>query len=264
MTATDDIFKHTEVGSAMTEAEYDLAGSHSAVNQTTGDTLYFDGSYWARTTVIQVNGSNPVLNSGRVEFPTLDAGNNLWFRVGGQTEDDVFLGFDDDQRDTPSLDRLLHLKGRPATAAQTISTTGYVLDSQYWDGASSVEKSFEWTGYVNPADGSQQLLCEIPTGTPMFAFWGTGVLEVGRASSTPAIWFNSNAVGSNDFQFIHDGSSTLKLQSTPGTDKFSWSNGGDFFVLTAAKGIVLKNAAGTVTKRVRLNDAGDGLLYEDP
>jgi hypothetical protein len=38
---------------------------------------------------------------------------------------------------------------------------------------------------------------------------------------------------------------------------------GDFTAGTAGKGIVLTNAAGTVTKRVRLNDAGNGLLYED-
>ena len=31
----------------------------------------------------------------------------------------------------------------------------------------------------------------------------------------------------------------------------------------AGKGVVLKNTDGTVTKRVRLNDAGDGLVIED-
>lgn len=30
-----------------------------------------------------------------------------------------------------------------------------------------------------------------------------------------------------------------------------------------ARGVILTNAAGTVTKRVRLNDAGDGLIYEN-
>ena len=39
---------------------------------------------------------------------------------------------------------------------------------------------------------------------------------------------------------------------------------GDFAALTAGKGIVLTNAAGTVTKRVRLNDAGNGLIFEAP
>lgn len=38
---------------------------------------------------------------------------------------------------------------------------------------------------------------------------------------------------------------------------------GDVTISTAGKGIVMTNAAGTVTKRVRLNDAGNGLVYED-
>jgi hypothetical protein len=38
---------------------------------------------------------------------------------------------------------------------------------------------------------------------------------------------------------------------------------GDVTFLTSGKGVVLKNAAGTVTKRVRLNDTGNGLIYED-
>lgn len=39
---------------------------------------------------------------------------------------------------------------------------------------------------------------------------------------------------------------------------------GDLTIDTDGKGVVMTNAAGTVTKRVRLNDAGNGLLYEDP
>jgi hypothetical protein len=37
---------------------------------------------------------------------------------------------------------------------------------------------------------------------------------------------------------------------------------GDMVIGTAAKGVVMTNAAGTVTKRVRLNDAGNGLIFE--
>jgi hypothetical protein len=40
--------------------------------------------------------------------------------------------------------------------------------------------------------------------------------------------------------------------------------GGDIKVTDMAKGIILTNAAGTVTKRVRLNDAGNGLIFENP
>lgn len=39
---------------------------------------------------------------------------------------------------------------------------------------------------------------------------------------------------------------------------------GDFVASAAGKGVVMTNAAGTVTKRVRLNDAGDGLVFENP
>lgn len=37
---------------------------------------------------------------------------------------------------------------------------------------------------------------------------------------------------------------------------------GDMVIGTAAKGVVMTNAAGTVTKRVRLNDAGNGLIFQ--
>jgi hypothetical protein len=37
----------------------------------------------------------------------------------------------------------------------------------------------------------------------------------------------------------------------------------DITISQSGKGIVLTNAAGTVTKRVRINDAGNGLIYED-
>ena len=37
----------------------------------------------------------------------------------------------------------------------------------------------------------------------------------------------------------------------------------DFKIITKGKGVILTNAAGTVTKRVRLNNAGDGIIIED-
>ena len=39
-------------------------------------------------------------------------------------------------------------------------------------------------------------------------------------------------------------------------------SGGDIYVSDAGKGIILKNAAGTICRRVRLNDAGDGLIFD--
>jgi hypothetical protein len=38
----------------------------------------------------------------------------------------------------------------------------------------------------------------------------------------------------------------------------------DLQIITPGKGVILTNAAGTVTKRVRLNDAGNGLVFEAP
>jgi hypothetical protein len=38
---------------------------------------------------------------------------------------------------------------------------------------------------------------------------------------------------------------------------------GDLTFITRGRGVVMTNAAGTVTKRVRLNDAGNGLVFED-
>jgi hypothetical protein len=37
----------------------------------------------------------------------------------------------------------------------------------------------------------------------------------------------------------------------------------DITITTKGRGIILKNAAGTVTKRIRLNDAGDDIIIED-
>jgi hypothetical protein len=39
---------------------------------------------------------------------------------------------------------------------------------------------------------------------------------------------------------------------------------GDMTVSLAGKGLVLTNAAGTIRQRVRLNDTGNGLIFENP
>ena len=43
----------------------------------------------------------------------------------------------------------------------------------------------------------------------------------------------------------------------------SFTTQGDVGILSAGKGIIVTNAAGTVTKRIRLNNAGDGIIIED-
>lgn len=59
----------------------------------------------------------------------------------------------------------------------------------------------------------------------------------------------------HDMIFRMDASSGVGLALT---------NGGDAQILRNGRGIILNNAAGTLTKRVRLNDTGDGLIFEAP
>jgi hypothetical protein len=51
---------------------------------------------------------------------------------------------------------------------------------------------------------------------------------------------------------------------TQGISSLSISIDSDVEISLAGKGIILRNAADNVIKRVRLNDAGDGLIYEAP
>ena len=46
-------------------------------------------------------------------------------------------------------------------------------------------------------------------------------------------------------------------------DTISVAHEGDITILIQTKGIVMTNAAGTITKRVRLNNTGDGFIFED-
>ncbi len=41
-------FKHTSVGTELTQEEFEAVGGHIADGQTAGDILYFDGTYWKR------------------------------------------------------------------------------------------------------------------------------------------------------------------------------------------------------------------------
>lgn len=72
------------------------------------------------------------------------------------------------------------------------------------------------------------------------------------------IWDNS---GKAMFEVLYN--STKLFSLSPSTNNVEAAIG-DFAAITAGKGIVLTNAAGTVTKRVRLNDAGNGLIFEAP
>jgi len=68
-----------------------------------------------------------------------------------------------------------------------------------------------------------------------------------------------------------DGTGSVIISQDGGADTVATFNGtgmdlavGDCEISTDGKGVIMTNAAGTVTKRVRLNDAGDGLIFEDP
>jgi len=50
----------------------------------------------------------------------------------------------------------------------------------------------------------------------------------------------------------------------PGMAGLSVTSRGDMTVSLAGKGLVLTNAAGTIRQRVRLNDTGNGLIFENP
>jgi hypothetical protein len=64
----------------------------------------------------------------------------------------------------------------------------------------------------------------------------------------------------NYFRKANDGANTwsnwIKVAALP--------DGGDLNVLSAGKGVILTNAAGNINRRVRLNDTGDGLVFEAP
>ncbi len=82
----------------------------------------------------------------------------------------------------------------------------------------------------------------------------TGTLIIGTVGSTHSV------IGVEKELRI----ATTQSGQNLGTDRAAFEDDGDLKLFTSGKGVVLTNAGGTVTKRVRLNDAGNGLIYEDP
>lgn len=70
--------------------------------------------------------------------------------------------------------------------------------------------------------------------------------------STRKVEFWADASGSGYIKILEVSNASVHVTTT------------DLTIDTVAKGVVMTNAAGTVTKRVRLNDAGNGLIYETP
>lgn len=114
-----------------------------------------------------------------------------------------------------------------------------------------------------------------PTGTANVA---NGGFAVGSNSAYNFV-ISYSATGANpgmgylDSTF-NDTSAAVRIRTrttgTPVNNLTAWGTGdvdidtADLVIKTAAKGIVLTNAAGTLTKRARLNDTGDGLIFENP
>jgi hypothetical protein len=88
------------------------------------------------------------------------------------------------------------------------------------------------------------------------------VLALAPAQRTPRIEFSAYPWNNLAFEMLYD--KLIVRDVTSAVDVFYLFRTGDFQALLKGKGIVLTNAAGDVTKRVRLNDAGDGLIFEVP
>jgi hypothetical protein len=100
-----------------------------------------------------------------------------------------------------------------------------------------------------------------------------GVITASRLTFRKALYFSGGKLavyeeddGSGVYGFgITGGSLDIYVNGNKmaAATMTSLETAGDFKSTIAGKGVVLKNAAGTVTKRVRLNDAGDGLIFEN-
>jgi len=142
--------------------------------------------------------------------------------------------------------RVMTIPDANFTAART-NTGQTFTGNQIFDGTLTARRSSgDFTGYS-------------------FGYGGT---------DNPIFSFNMND-GSGRYRFNMNSDVDIKLETNVGG---SWNTAlqinrvgrdvtlgtGNLIINTAGKGVVLTNAAGTVTKRVRLNDAGDGLIFENP
>jgi hypothetical protein len=75
--------------------------------------------------------------------------------------------------------------------------------------------------------------------------------------------YSGGGYGSTMSLWTSDGTSITR-KVTVAKDGLTSVTSNDLKISLAGKGVILTNAAGTVTKRVRLNDAGDGLIFENP
>jgi hypothetical protein len=102
----------------------------------------------------------------------------------------------------------------------------------------------------------------------------TGVNATSGGTDNPLFNFNMND-GSPRYRFNMNSDVDIKFETIVGggwgtawqvdrVTRLVYVNSNDLKISTAGKGVIMTNAAGTVTKRVRLNDAGNGLVFENP
>ncbi|MFA5715022.1 MAG: hypothetical protein WC998_04750 [Candidatus Paceibacterota bacterium] len=84
-------FRHKDVGTDLSKAEWEGVDSHEADSQSSGDGLYFDGSNWKRSAGInRIPVFEPLVISGGSVTPTLPDGLYAHLLIYGE------LGLDDD------------------------------------------------------------------------------------------------------------------------------------------------------------------------
>ena len=125
--------------------------------------------------------------------------------------------------------------------------------------------TFNETSIITITDVNGKLkTCYIYTGTAKTgAYTGAMLTPTGLEiwGTQPHIDFKTDYATDFDVRFEKDTSHNLNVY-TPDLNLIFGHNG-HFRVGNAGKGIILTNAGGDITKIVRLNNTGDGLIYEN-
>ena len=88
--------------------------------------------------------------------------------------------------------------------------------------------------------------------------------EFSTSSTYPTLTENDFIIG-RDYNGAFIPSWKVGQGNPTGIDSpFSIQTDGDFICKVNGKGLVLRNASGSLIRRVRLNDTGDGLIFEEP
>jgi hypothetical protein len=114
------------------------------------------------------------------------------------------------------------------------STTGHAITEEWYFWAYSATQGITYDDINSTGEGN--------------SFYGTFEASTVGGIVYKDVLLRSVSIGSTSID------PAAKLQVT----------GGDIKIATSSKGVIMTNAAGTITKRVRLNDTGDGFVFENP